>query len=145
VACFIPIASCLALLTRDGWSGHGIFEFTHSEYFVVENHALAYVTVTRTGGWFGYTTVDYFAFSGTVHAIVLFAVVAVHGILRDAPRCLSGTSHTRDGDFIGRFGRIRFSPYENLERFTVVVNDDDQYGRVPLATAGPMRQTGCSH
>lgn len=33
----------------------------------------------------------------------------------------------RDGDFVGRFGRVRMAPYVYLQFFTVTINDDDQF------------------
>ena len=85
----------------------------------MENHGQAQITVTRTGGGFGRTTVDYLSFSGT--------------------------TNVADGDFQGRFGRVRFAPYEYLETFQVVVNDDDMYGawhacpRAHVARVTPRR------
>lgn len=46
------------------WPGHGSFEFTADEFYVMENATVARVFVTRLGGGFGLTTVDYVSFSG---------------------------------------------------------------------------------
>ena len=64
-------------LSFNAISGHGMFEFTHDEYYVLENATVARVYVTRLGGGFGLTTVDYVSFSGAICAeLVLGAATA---------------------------------------------------------------------
>ena len=69
-------------LSFNAISGHGMFEFTHDEYYVLENATVARVYVTRLGGGFGLTTVDYVSFSGAICAELVLGAAAARICMR---------------------------------------------------------------